>query len=188
MKFCGYDLTWITTKQWGLSIITPIIAGVSAWLLCVAQNASNVLQAEQSKLNKYGMMIFSVGLSLYLGCFVYAGVALYWTASNIFAILQLYLLNWAINPKKYVDYEDLEESKKELAALEGIGVNSGKKRLLRKLRKNLQRLKLLVRKREKETKKILREKKLIIKSFSLLLINILSSIQRAQVSISILKG
>ena len=78
MKFCGYDLTWITTKQWGLSIITPIIAGVSAWLLCVAQNASNVLQAEQSKLNKYGMMIFSVGLSLYLGCFVYAGVALYW--------------------------------------------------------------------------------------------------------------
>lgn len=46
MKFCGYDLTWITTKQWGLSIITPIIAGVSAWLLCVAQNASNVLQAE----------------------------------------------------------------------------------------------------------------------------------------------
>ena len=132
MKFCGYDLTWITTKQWGLSIITPIIAGVSAWLLCVAQNASNVLQAEQSKLNKYGMMIFSVGLSLYLGCFVYAGVALYWTASNIFAILQLYLLNWAINPKKYVDYEDLEESKKELAALEGIGGNSGKKKLFEK--------------------------------------------------------
>ena len=147
MKFCGYDLTWITTKQWGLSIITPIIAGVSAWLLCVAQNASNVLQAEQSKLNKYGMMIFSVGLSLYLGCFVYAGVALYWTASNIFAILQLYLLNWAINPKNYVDYEALEE-----------------------------------------TKKILREKRPIIKSFSPLLINILYSIQRVQASISILKG
>lgn len=61
-----------------------------------------------------------------------AGVALYWIASNIFAIVQLYLLNWAINPKKYVDYEDLEESKKELAALEGIGVNSGKKKLFEK--------------------------------------------------------
>lgn len=127
MKFCGYDLTWITTKQWGLSIITPIIAGVSAWLLCVAQNASNVLQAEQSKLNKYGMMIFSVGLSLYLGCFVYAGVALYWTASNIFAILQLYLLNWAINPKNYVDYEALEETKKELAEIEALGTKKGKR-------------------------------------------------------------
>ena len=126
MKFCGYDLTWITTKQWGLSIITPIIAGVSAWLLCVAQNASNVLQAEQSKLNKYGMMIFSVGLSLYLGCFVYPGVALYWTASNIFAILQLYLLNWAINPKNYVDYEALEETKKELAEIEALGTKKGK--------------------------------------------------------------
>lgn len=127
MKFCGYDLTWITTKQWGISIITPIIAGVSAWLLCVAQNASNVLQAEQSKLNKYGMMIFSVGLSLYLGCFVYAGVALYWTASNIFAILQLYLLNWAINPKKYVDYEALEATKKELAQIEALGTKKGKR-------------------------------------------------------------
>lgn len=127
MKFCGYDLTWITTKQWGISIITPIIAGVSAWLLCVAQNASNVLQAEQSKLNKYGMMIFSVGLSLYLGCFVYAGVALYWTASNIFAILQLYLLNWAINPKKFVDYEALEATKKELAEIEALGNKKGKR-------------------------------------------------------------
>ena len=44
----------------------------------------------------------------------------------------IYLLNWAINPKKYVDYEDLEESKKELAALEGIGGNSGKKKLFEK--------------------------------------------------------
>lgn len=127
MKFCGYDLTWITTKEWGISIITPVIAGVSAWLLCVAQNASNVLQAEQSKLNKYGMMIFSVGLSLYLGCFVYAGVALYWTASNIFAILQLYFLNWAINPKKYVDYEALEATKKELAEIEALGTRKGKR-------------------------------------------------------------
>ena len=51
------------------------------------------------------MMAFSVGLSLYLGWFVPAGVALYWIASNLFAILQQYLLNWAINPKDYVDYE-----------------------------------------------------------------------------------
>lgn len=126
MNFYGFNLGWETTKKWGISILTPVIAGVSAWLLCVAQNASNVLQAEQGKLNKYGMMIFSVGLSLYLGCFVYAGVALYWTASNIFAILQLYLLNWAINPKHYVDYEALEKTKKELADIEALG--GGKKK------------------------------------------------------------
>ena len=40
----------------------------------------------------------------------------------------------------------------------------------------------------KETKKILREKRPIIKSFCLLLINLLYSMQRAQASISILKG
>jgi len=125
MSFMGYNLAWITTKEWGISILTPIIAGVSAWLLCVAQNASNVLQAEQSNLNKYGMMIFSVGLSLYLGFGVYAGVALYWTASNIFAIIQLYLLNWAINPKNYIDYEALEKTNKELEDIKSHG--GGKK-------------------------------------------------------------
>lgn len=125
MTFAGFNLSWVPAVTGGMSIWVPVIAGVSAWLLCIAQNASNVLQAEQSKLNKYGMMAISVGLSLYLGFFVPAGVALYWTASNVFAIVQLYLLNWAINPKKYVDYEELEASKKELAELEGLG---GKKK------------------------------------------------------------
>lgn len=132
MSFLGINLSWVPSEVGGIDIIVPIVAGFSAWLLCVAQNASNVLQAEQSKLNKYGMMILSVGLSLYLGWFVPAGVALYWIASNLFAILQLYLLNWAINPKKYVDYEDLEASKQELAALEGIGGSSGKTKLFTK--------------------------------------------------------
>ena len=132
MSFVGINLSWVPSQIGGIDIIVPVIAGFSAWLLCVAQNASNVLQAEQSKLNKYGMMVLSVGLSLYLGWFVPAGVALYWIASNIFAIIQLYLLNWAINPKHYVDYEDLEESKKELAALEGIGGSAGKQKLFQK--------------------------------------------------------
>lgn len=132
MNFLGINLSWVPSQIGGIDIIVPIIAGFSAWLLCVAQNASNVLQAEQSKLNKYGMMILSVGLSLYLGWFVPAGVALYWISSNIFAIIQLYLLNWVINPKDYVDYEALEESKQELAALEGIGGSTAEKKLFKK--------------------------------------------------------
>ncbi|MBD5469545.1 MAG: membrane protein insertase YidC [Lachnospiraceae bacterium] len=125
MGFAGIDLSLVPSVE-GINLIwSPIVAGVSAWLLCVAQNASNVLQSEQSNLNKYGLMAFSVGLSLYLGWFVSVGVALYWTASNVFAIIQLYLLNWVINPKKYVDYEALEQSKKELEKLGSIG---GKRR------------------------------------------------------------
>ena len=45
------------------------------------------------------------------------------------AILQQYLLNWAINPKDYVDYEELEASKQELEELQSIG---GKKKLFEK--------------------------------------------------------
>ncbi len=118
MKFLGFDLTWVAVSVKGIAWLIPILAGISAWLLCVAQNAINVLQAEQSKANKYGMMAFSVGLSLYLGCFVAAGVALYWVFSNLFAIIQQVLLNMAINPKKYVDYEELEKSTKELKEME----------------------------------------------------------------------
>lgn len=118
MKFLGINLSWIASNKKGISWIVPILAGLSALLLCVFQNAINVLQAEQSKINKYGMMIFSVGLSLYLGCFVVAGVALYWVFSNIFAIIQQILLNIFINPKKIVNYEELEKTTKELQEME----------------------------------------------------------------------
>ena len=67
------------------------------------------------------MMLFSVGLSVYLGWFVSVGVAVYWVASNLFAIAQLYILNYFINPKHYVDYEALEKSKEELNALQNLG-------------------------------------------------------------------
>ena len=117
LNFLGFDLTWIATEKLGIAILIPIIAGLSALLLCIAQNIMNVLQAEQSNANKYGMMALSVGLSLYLGAFVPAGVALYWTASNLFAIIQQWLLNIFIDPKKSVDYEALERTRKELKEL-----------------------------------------------------------------------
>ena len=119
LNFLGFDLSWIATQKGGVAILIPIIAGFSALLLCIAQNIMNVLQAEQSRANKYGMLILSVGLSLYLGAFVPAGVGLYWTASNIMAIIQQWLLNIFINPKKYVNYEELEKTSKELKELTG---------------------------------------------------------------------
>lgn len=121
MSFGPVDLGQVP-GQVGVSLIwSPIVAGLAAWILCVAQNASNVLQAEQSKYNKYGTMIFSVGLSLYLGWYVPVATALYWICSNLMAVLQLYILNGIIRPKRYVDYEKLNESRKTLAGLQGIG-------------------------------------------------------------------
>ena len=120
MDFLGFDLTLVPSEALGKMLVIPFIAALSAAALCIAQNRSNVLQHEQSKLNQWGMSIFSVGLSLFLGFFVPGGIGLYWIASNLLAVLQLYLLNLAIPPKKYVDYEELEASRKALAQLESL--------------------------------------------------------------------
>ena len=114
MNFLGINLSWVAVQEKGIAWLIPIIAGLSSLILCIGQNMMNVLQKEQGAANKYGMLALSVGLSLYLGMFVPAGVALYWTVSNLLAILQQWLLNIFINPKKYVDYEELELTRKEL--------------------------------------------------------------------------
>ena len=120
MSFLGFDVSLIPSVAMGIYVLVPVIAGVSAWLLCFTQNASNVIQHEQGKLSKYGLMAVSVGISLYLGSFVPSGIALYWIASNVFAIVQMYALNAVIDPKKHVDYAALEDSRRALAELDAL--------------------------------------------------------------------
>ena len=127
MMFMGFSLTTVPSKVGGWYLLSPIIAALSALLMCVCQNKSNVIQAEQSKVSQIIMLVISVGLSLYLGFFVSVGVAVYWVFSNLFATAQLYILNFFINPKKHVDYEKLEESKKALNELKNLGAKKGKK-------------------------------------------------------------
>ncbi len=124
--FFGFNLSTIPSETWGIYILMPIIAGLSSYIMCLTQNLSNVLQHEQSKLNQHGMTILSVGISLYLGIGVPAGIAWYWVASNLFSIAQMYILNAVISPKKYVDYDALERSRKALADIEAL--EGGKKK------------------------------------------------------------
>ena len=67
MNFLGFDMSWIAQTEGGLSLLIPLIAGLSALIMCIGQNLMNVLQQEQSKVNQWGMVALSVGLSLYLG-------------------------------------------------------------------------------------------------------------------------
>lgn len=115
LHFAGINLAEVPVRAGGILILVPLLAAFCAWLLCVVQNHINVLQSEQGKINKIGTMLLSVGLSLYLGFFVPAGVGLYWMFSNLFAIVQLLFLNAIISPRKYIDYGQLEASKKALA-------------------------------------------------------------------------
>ncbi|MCR4908726.1 MAG: membrane protein insertase YidC [Lachnospiraceae bacterium] len=119
--FCGIDLSSVPAGVWGGTVLVPLSAALSSFLLCVIQNKNNVLLSGQSKFSQYGTMLFSVGLSLYLGFFVPAGVALYWIASNLLSIVQLYILNFFINPRKYVDYEALNSTRAELEKLNSLG-------------------------------------------------------------------
>ena len=101
--FRGVDYNTVAGEAGGWYVLFPIAAALSSLWMCHAQNRAQVLQSQQGAFNKYGIMIFSTGLSLYLGFFVSCSVTLYWIASNVFSILQMYLLNLAINPKKHSD-------------------------------------------------------------------------------------
>ena len=106
----------------------PILAALSALVMCLAQNRSNVLQSEQSKANQWGTLVFSVTLSLYVGLFVSKGGAFYWICSNLMATAQMYLLNACISPKKYIDYDALAQSRKELEKVEKMSAVTKHKR------------------------------------------------------------
>ena len=134
LNFLGMNLSTVPTSVWGWYTLVPIFAGASSWLLCFTQNMSNVIQHEQGKFNKYGIMALSVALSLYLGLYVPSGIALYWMASNLMSIAQMYILNWAINPKKYVNYEELERSRKVLDDTKNFGVLDKKSPLYKEMK------------------------------------------------------
>lgn len=126
LDFMGLGLSVVPKAAMGVYLLMPILAGFSSFLLSWTQNMSNVIQHEQGKVNQYSLMAVSVVISLYLGFFVPTGTVIYWIASNLFAIAIMYLLNWWINPKKYVDYEKLEESRRALEEIESL--DGGKKK------------------------------------------------------------
>ena len=118
MGFLGVNLAAVP-KLINLDLLglVPLLSCLSTFLLCWAQNRDNVLQKEQSFLGRWGVALFTVAFSTYFTFLVPAGVGVYWIASNIFALANLYLMNFLYKPSKYIDYEALEESKQELNLL-----------------------------------------------------------------------
>ena len=111
-------LSRIPIKAGGWTWVMPLLAGGAAYLLGVCQNRFNPLQHEQSRLQQNVTNWISILISLMLGGTVSLGVGLYWIYSNLFSIPVQLLCNLCMKPEKYVDYPDLEQSKKELKTLE----------------------------------------------------------------------
>ena len=104
----------------GLYLIMPVLAGISALVLGLAQNHMNPLQSVQSRAGQISTNAVSIIISFALAAFVPVAVGFYWIFSNLSTILQQLLLNVIINPKKYIDEKALAESNKKLAEIEGI--------------------------------------------------------------------
>lgn len=103
LSFLGINLAAVPQFN-DLTIIIPILSGLSALVLCLVQNRYNVLQAEAGFLSKWGMTIFLVAFSGYFALVLPCGLGLYWTAGNLLSIPVLALCNLIYNPKKYIDY------------------------------------------------------------------------------------
>ncbi len=113
MTFLGVNLAQTPSiAQPGILWSVPILAGLSAWLMCYLQNRVNVLQVQQNKLNQVGMTLFMIAFSAFFAFLVPAGVGLYWIAGNLLSIPSMYLLNLVMNPKKYIDYQQMETIKR----------------------------------------------------------------------------
>ena len=102
----------------GLAWLMPLFAGAAAWLLGYSQNIFNPLQHEQTRTQQLITNGISICISLFLGCFVAAGVGLYWATSNVFSIIVQWGENWCIPPKKHVDYPALRRSQAEMRKFE----------------------------------------------------------------------
>jgi YidC/Oxa1 family membrane protein insertase len=118
MTFLGLNLAQVPpVLPITLISLVPLLSCASTFLLCWAQNRDNVLQKEQGFWSRWGVTLFTVAFSTYFTFLVPAGVGVYWIASNLFALGNLYLMNFLYKPSRYIDYEALEESKQALEVL-----------------------------------------------------------------------
>ncbi|MCR5087095.1 MAG: membrane protein insertase YidC [Lachnospiraceae bacterium] len=110
VTFLGINLSH-TPSFWQeqILLLIPLLSGVSAWVMCLVQNKSNVLQVTQSRLTKNLTTAFMIAFSTYFAFLVPAGVGLYWIFGNLFSIPSMLLLNLILPPKKHVDYDYLRK-------------------------------------------------------------------------------
>jgi YidC/Oxa1 family membrane protein insertase len=131
MHFLGLDLSVFPNQviQWGFSgealatllnpiILIPLLSGGTALLMSLV-TMRNTPSANASGMGT--MMLMMPLMSLWFTFMVPAGVGLYWTMSNLVAVVQSLIMNKFWNPKEIAEKMKVEEEeRKERERLEKI--------------------------------------------------------------------
>lgn len=107
----------VPSQDGGVSFVMVLLATLSAVAMGVASNHINPLQREQSRAEKNTTNGLSIALSLFLAFFVACGMAFYWVCSNLLSILVQVACNIIIRPSKYIDYDELNETRDSYNAM-----------------------------------------------------------------------
>ena len=101
-RFLGINLTHIP-QLGSLTLLYPLLSGLSALALAAYQNKYYVLQQGQSPFRKGAMTLFLVAFSFFFAYILPCGVGLYWVAGNLVSIGVLALSNKLYDPSPYMD-------------------------------------------------------------------------------------
>ncbi len=127
--FLGLDMSLVPNEVWKTSffiVIIPILSGVTSFLLSWLSQKMNPAQqaaADGPGGNNKTMLYLMPLMSLWIAFTFPAGLGLYWLASNVLGIGQLYVLNALQNPKKIeaemrakIEADKAKEKEKRAAA------------------------------------------------------------------------
>jgi len=96
----GTDLSFLGIDLGEFHVVMPFLSGAATLAFSLVQNAISPGALSQGKRTNLGLIVFTVALSIYFAAVTPAGVGLYWTVGNLFAIVTVTLLYYMYNPHK----------------------------------------------------------------------------------------
>lgn len=124
-NFFGFDLSVTPTLQYisehWVYMFIPLVAGATTYLVSFISNKMNGTTPQDSNPTASGMKVMNYMfplMTMWFAITLPAGLGLYWTVSNLFQILQMYLMNRhiavevAVDEDKPTHYRERKKKKK----------------------------------------------------------------------------
>lgn len=122
-NFLGLNLSDTPTLAFNLMILIPIICYITSLLSSWASMKINSTMADQqTKSMNTSMLIVMPLVSTYFAFTVPAGVGFYWICTNLFMIIQAFLLNKFYNVKELSEKSEEKSRQRKIDRLKAAGV------------------------------------------------------------------